>query len=62
MKTSFAVLSAVLVLLATNSHADPLTTPPSKAEKPYANLIKGKWEHQEEPLADKRAPFLDVCG
>ena len=52
------ILSLLLVLpLVGITTAAPLPETPDKAEKPYATLIKGKWIHQEKPLAENGLPF-----
>ena len=39
------------------SSAAKLPDSPEKATEPYEDLIKGKWVHQQEPLAVGSLPF-----
>ncbi|MBK1831910.1 dienelactone hydrolase family protein [Verrucomicrobiaceae bacterium R5-34] len=53
-----ALLSLLLLVpMAGLTSAKPLPESPDKAEKPYTNLIKGKWVHQEESVIEDGLPF-----
>lgn len=47
----------VLAVLTGLSSAKPLPESPNKVQKPYTELVKGKWVHQKEPVTKGGLPF-----